>query len=294
MLRRQPAPDDPTKLGEGFVAKEIAREKAIAAAKPGSALAKLGARNGERALSFENILKAHKIELGPKVVGFFLNSAMSIADGVGANTASCSHFPGRNPTHPAVGPDKFCIQLPPETVDLAKKLDGKRDLSEEEKADIAEILRVGVHEMEHAAFDTVQEDKRTQTIGGEKTCDLFTKIGRSTVEGLLSEIAAETSEYPVFYKNLAGLKDAKTALTDEESLVAFRGAESIAGAIQKLKTQCSAASVDSLVTQTIFEVVRDWPQNQKSAFFQAMTSLIHDDWPWMLRRTLISSRSKDG
>ena len=275
---------DPEQFGKDMDVVEAARGAAQKAAPPSSAAAKLGARNGERATNFENILKAHGVPLGAEMAGFFVNSSMSTADGEGGATDHCSDFPGGAPAGAAA--TKFCTQLPPETVDGAKTLDGKSPLSEAEKAQVAEILRVGVHEMAHAKFDKVQTDpdKAKRTIKDQTDCALDTKIGDSSVEGLLSEIVAETSEFPVFFQNIAKQKARTTALIGEERFMAFTGSESILGAIKKLRCNCPCASVETLVVNTVNEVTKGWPPDQLLAFLQAMTRILPSYWPKTLQR----------
>lgn len=295
MLRRAPCDDaktcakpitgDPETFIGSVEGVESARRDVQNKAAPGSPEAKLKGRNGERAVSLENILKAHGIPLGPEMAGFFLDSGMK-ADEDGAATGPCGGFPGGIPGVPPVPADKFCTQLPSETVDQAKALDGKTPLSEKEKKDVASLLALGVHEMRHAAFDKVQKDpdKTKRTIKDETDCALDTPVGSVTVELLLSEITAETSEFPVYYKNLAGLEHHTPSLIKEERDIAIGSGESILGAIKKLRCQCPCPSVENLVVNTVNQTIAGWPPDQTLAYLQAMTRIMPSYWPKSLQR----------
>ncbi|HEY1878501.1 MAG TPA: hypothetical protein VGG68_01065, partial [Caulobacteraceae bacterium] len=187
---------------------------------------------------------------------------------------------------PPAPADKFCTQMPPETVDKAKAIDGKgkTPLSEAEKKDLAWILSTGVHEMEHAAFDKVQNDPGARTIGPEGGCTLDTPAGVSTVEGMLTEIAAETAEFSVYFQNLAGEKAHTKSLLNEERMIGYKGDESILGAIKKLRCACSCTAVDSFVVQTVNPIISAWPEPQKLAYLQAMTRILPSYWPKSLQR----------
>jgi hypothetical protein len=295
MLRRTPCDDaktcakpitgDPDAFIGSVEGVESARRDTQSKAAPGSEAAKLKGRHGERATNLENILKAHGIPLGPEMAGFFLDSGMS-ADEDGAATGPCSGFPNGPPGAPPVPADKFCTQLPPQTVDQAKALDGKMPLSEKEKKDVAWLVAMGVHEMRHASFDKVQTDPdlSKRTIKDEAGCALDDKVGGVTVELLLSEITAETSEFPVYYKNLVGMEHHTPSLIKEERDIAIGSGESILGAIKKLRCQCPCASVENLVVNTVNQTIAGWPADQKLAYLQAMTRIMPSYWPKSLQR----------
>ena len=219
------------------------------------------------------MLATHGIPLRPEVAAFLVNSHID-PNVSGAETSKC-----------ATPPDKFCVQIPAETEDQAATIDIFGPLSEPQSELAAQLISLGVHEMQHAAFDNVQGDPAARTIGPEKDCNLDTPIPpSSTVEGLLSEVSAETSEFPVFFQNIAGAGNAPQALEVEEQNQAFNPGESLLGAIQKLQCGCSCASVDSFVTKTVNMTTASWPPAQKLAFLNTMTKRIPGVWPVALHK----------
>jgi hypothetical protein len=267
---------DPATFDEKADKDEAARGAALAAAPPGSKEAALEARMGQRAVHFEHVLATHGIPLRPEVAAFLVNPHIDPKVS-GAETSRC-----------ATPPDKFCCQVPAETEDDAATIDIFGPLSEPQSELAAQLIGIGVHEMQHAAFDAVQQDPKARTIGAEKDCDLDTKIPPgSTVEGLLSEVSAETSEFPVFFQNIAGAGNAAQALEVEEQNQAFNPGESLLGAIQKLQCGCSCGSVDSFVTKTVNATTAGWPPDQTLAFLKTMTRRIRSvpaAWPRALHK----------
>lgn len=262
---------------------EVSRAARLAAALPGSPDAILKARIGERATHFEHLLALNGIPLKPDVSGFFVNSNMD-PDLVDAQTNRCRLFPGGSPGAPAAPADKFCVQIPAETEDLARSLDIAGPLSEPQKAKLANILATGVHEMQHATFNQAQENLGTRTIGPEPDCNLDTVIGPVNVKFLLSEISAETSEFPVYFNNVANQANRTQALFAEERNQALNSGESLQGAIRTLKCGCSCATSDTLAIKAVNAIIAGWPADQTLAFLQAMTRIMPSDWPKALHR----------
>lgn len=279
-----PTPSDPGAFSRGADRAELSRQARLAAAAPGSPEAALRARLGQRATHFEHLLALNGIALKPDVVGFFINPNIDPAL-VAAQTNRCRLFPGGSPGAPPAPADKFCVQLPAETEDRAQTLDTGAPLTDAQKAQLAEILSTGVHEMQHATFNQVEQNPATRTIGPEADCNLDTVVGASDVKFLLSEISAVTSEFPVFFKNIANQSNPSAALFAEEREQATGQGESLQGAIRTLKCGCSCATTDTFTTKAVNETIAGWPAPQTLAFFQAMTRIIPADWPKALQRT---------
>jgi hypothetical protein len=278
------ASGNPATFGAAVDKAEKDRAAKFAAAPAGSKEAILEARMGERAVHFEKLLTSHGIPLKPEVAGFFVNSH-SDPDKVGAQTTQCSNFPGGSPGSPPAPNDKFCVQIPAETEDDAAKLDIVGPPTEKQSEATEQLLGLGTHEMQHATFDNVQEDKGTRTIGAEKDCDLDTPIPpSSTVEGLLGEVSAITSEFPVFFQNMAHTGNPVAMLELEEQSQAFNPDESLFGAIKTLQCGCSCATVETFVTKTVNDVTAGWPADQTLAYFKTMTRRIPGIWPQALQR----------
>ncbi len=285
-------PGDPARFSSNQVAAQAAQDAAARAAPAGSPAAQARLRMGERAVNFEALLARNGIPLAPEVDGFFVNSNMDPSQ-IGAQTTQCKNFPDHNPGASPASPDpatmtpddKFCIQVPAQSEDRAKALATfVGPFSANQSRQLAEILRIGVHEMQHATFDKVQLFAATRTILPEADCTLDIRAGAQDVEFLLTEISAETSEFPLFFKNTANQPKPVPALEREERNQATNSGESIRGAIRTLKCACSCPTTDKFVTQTVNNTMSGWPAPQSLAFLQAMTRIIPTDWPAALKR----------
>jgi hypothetical protein len=278
-------PGNPSTFGADVDKAETARAATLSTAPAGSKEAALQARMGERAVHFENLLTSHGTPLRPEVAGFFVNSH-SDPNVVGAQTTQCSNFPGGSPGTPPAPADKFCVQIPAETEDEAAALDIVGPPSAKQAEETALLLGMGVHEMQHAKFDAVQEDPAIRTIAAEADCSLDTKIPPADdVEGLLSEISAITGEFPVFFKNIAHTQNPAATLEREEQRQAFDPDESLLGAIKTLQCGCSCATVETFVTQAVNQTTAGWPADQLQAYLKTMTMRIPGIWPKALKRT---------
>ena len=144
--------------------------------------------------------------------------------------------------------------------------------------------------MQHATFDQVQTDATKRTTSPEADCSLDTKIPfpdpahPTGVETLLSEISAETSEFPVYFKNIANQANPGHALEDAERRLARDPGESLQGAMQMLKCGCSCATAEKFATQAVNFTIVGWPADQTLAYLKAMTHIMPSDWPAALQR----------
>jgi hypothetical protein len=232
-------------------------------------------------------LSANGIALLPEVFGFFINPA--IGTSAGAQKSKCSDFPAPGPV--GAPPDKNCIQVPAELEDEAGALvaAGPTAASPERKRQLLELLRISMHEMEHAHFD----DTQAAMIAGAADCNLSTEVFHGPTTGssysvkfYLSELAAITSEFEVYFQNLARNSGEveRQALETEEQQQAFNQDESLLGIIRALQCVCSCATVDSFVTQTVNLATATWPPDQTLAFLKTMTLRIPGVWPSTLKR----------
>jgi hypothetical protein len=277
---------DPAQFSPVSEASQTAREAANAAAPAGSQGAQLSARMGERAIHTENLLKNNGIPLRAEVAGFFVNSNID-PKVTGAQTNQCQFFPGGSPGVPPTPPDKMCIQIPAEMEDTAKGLDIVGPLSTAQRDTLAEeILSTGIHEMQHATFDTVQEDPGTRTIAAAADCSLDTIVKQPNfdVEFFLSEISAITAEFPVFFENLANSPHKIQNLDTEERRQAFDPNEGLVGAIKGMQCACSCPTVESFVTHTVNLTTAAWAPATKTAFLKAMTGWMPSFWPKALQQ----------
>jgi hypothetical protein len=277
---------DPSKFDKKVDDAQKARSTQLNAAPPGSPGAALKARLGERAVHFENLLSANGIPLRPEVAGFFVDPT-SDPNVVGASTPRCKDFPGGSPGKPPAPDDKFCVELPAESEDQAKGLDFIGPRTKEQAELTQEFLREGVHEMQHAKFDAVQEDPAKRTIGPAADCNLDTLVPPHgyPVEYFLTEISAITSEFPVFFQNIAHTANPAEGLENEEQSQAFNGDESLCGAIAGLQCGCSCGTVASFVTKTVNETTAGWPPAQLNAYLRTMTLRLPAFWPKALKRS---------
>jgi hypothetical protein len=249
---------DPSSFGTDVEKLIEERRKQLDQAPAGSPDAILKARKGERAVHVENILNTHGIPLKPELFGFFVNPYLP-GTVVGGVTNKCSEFPIPAPA------DKYCSEVPTDVEDKAKEVDIVGPLSADQSAALAGIIRIGVHEMRHATFGNVQEDKAKRTIGPKADCDLDHPIGDGYDVGyLLSEISAETAEFAPYFQNLANQPNAGSeALLRRERRIAFESkGENIRGAIQKMKCFCSCTTSDKFTSQTVKFTIASWPADQ--------------------------------
>jgi hypothetical protein len=222
------------------------------------------------------------------VAGFFVNPDLDDPGAAGAQTPKCKFFPGGSPGKPPAPADKRCVQVPAEMEDTAKGLDIVAPLSAGQRDDLADILATGIHEMQHAAFDTAQGDEgpvATRTIAAALDCNLDTIVTppNFTVEFFLSEISAITSEFPVFFENIAKSPHAVQNLDTEERRQAFDPDEGLVGAIKGMQCVCSCATVESFVTQTVNLTTASWAPATRTAFLKAMTGWMPSFWPKALQ-----------
>jgi hypothetical protein len=280
-----PTRGDPGQFAGVGTAAETARTAANAAAPAGSLGAALRARRGEHAIHIEKLLNNNGIPLRPEVAGFFVNPGIDPGV-VGAQTERCRFFPGGSPGTPPAPVDKMCVQVPAEMEDTAKGLDIVGPLSSGQRDALAtDILAVGTHEMQHAAFDIAQEAVATRTIAAAADCSLDTIVTPPdiNVEFFLSEISAITSEFPVFFENMAKSPHAAQNLDTEERRQAFDSSEGLVGAIKGMQCACSCATVESFVTQTVNLTTASWAPATKTAFLKAMTGWMPSFWPKALQ-----------
>jgi hypothetical protein len=143
--------------------------------------------------------------------------------------------------------------------------------------------------MQHAHFDDTQA--ATMTPGAD--CNLATVVFHGPLSGAdfdvqfyLSELSAITSEFQVFFQNLARNPGAagRRALELEEQQQAFNRDESLRGIIIRLQCVCSCATTASLVQQAVDLATTGWPADQKNAFLKTMTLRLPTIWPAVLKR----------
>ena len=281
-----PAPGDPGTASTNVEKERQDRDAALAAAPLGSAAAAKKARLGERAAHLENLLIGHGSPLRPEVAGFFVDPARP-ANWLG--TAQCQYFPGGSPGTPPMPADKFCVQVPAEVEDRAKSIDINTPLSDKQREDLAALLAIGSHEMQHASFDNANIGRSPAPIaemamgpgrGPRADCTLDMMIGPdASVGNLLSEISALTSEFPIFFKNIAQQKNPEAALESHERFNAITSQESMSGAITRLQCGCSCALADDLVFSTVMSTMASWSGDERLAFLRTMTRMIPGLWP---------------
>jgi hypothetical protein len=290
MLRRTPCKGaaeckkdiagDPSKFGEDAEAAKARREAALKKAAAGTPEAAAWSRRGQKSTHFEKVLKDHGITPEPELKGFFIDPRL---DGVaGGQQVDCKDVLGGTPA--GLKDDDNCVNMPVKNEDKAAEVDKAGPLTADESEVVSKILRIGTHEKQHVKFSANQADDKT-AIGPDSTgkgtpdkeCD------RGQTDGLLSEISAAISEYPVVFTNLAVQPEPQKALDKAERNITFRAGESINGAVTKLKCLCDCARADEMVAKTVTFTTDGWPAPQKDSFLKAMTRMMPNDWPAALR-----------
>ena len=276
---------DPAAMREDTAKQSQQNQAAQANAPAGSAAAAKKARLGEHAVHMESLLTGHGIPLRKDVAGFFVEPSQP-ANVLG--TTKCKFFPGGSPGTPPVSGEQYCVRVPAEIEDEAKTLDTNAQLTDKQRLNLASLLAIGSHEMQHAVFDEAKNDieflSRGSSKAGKPECMLDTAVdSNATVGDMLSEISAITAEFPVYFQNIAQVNDPAAAMESHEKFNALTSSENISGAIRRLQCTCPCQMVDDFVLTAVMFTAANWPAPQRIAFFRIMTRLLGDLWPITMR-----------
>jgi hypothetical protein len=293
-LRRAPCrssapPGDPASAEKKVEKDAESRRAAQAAAQQGGKVQPSSSRLGENAAHFQNLLVSHGIAVLPEVNGFYVDPARP-RDWLG--TTKCKFFPGGSPGNPPAPAEKYCVIVPVEVEDEAKVLDSATNLTSDQRLQLASLLAIGSHEMQHAHFDESEagiEEMAHSPHGPGQTaaeCNVYTVIDSdsgATVADMLSEVSALTAEFPVYFRNIAKVENPEAALESHEQFNASKSSENLSGAIGKLQSKCPCQMVEDYVFVTVMFTMASWTPDERRAFLGIMTRMIPEYWPDKLK-----------
>ncbi|WP_446742789.1 eCIS core domain-containing protein [Silvibacterium acidisoli] len=242
-------------------------------------------RHGDRATNFEKLALTSGlgVTMDPGIEGFFLNACLSPRDG--ANNSACSDFPGGAPA--GTNPAKQCVQIHTTDEDMATALLAKpKPLAFGDLKNFLWIAGTIKHESQHLSFDS----RAGTVVPAAPDCNINTPVpnaGGAPVESLLSEIAAETSEFDVYFRNRKANPGRGSSLATETELhdVATRGGENILGNIKDIQCVCNCDTTAKFVEEVFNDTSSAWTPDEKAEFKKAMTGFLPSFWPKSLHQS---------
>lgn len=210
------------------------------------------------------------------VSGIFVNKDMP-AD-YGAVTVDCASF---TPPLPQNSGRKYCTTVP-------DSLEAEARLYMNTKTKViggvsrytwvTRTLMTLTHETEHGRFDTASDDPTTTPLKGPSK-------GSCTpgdVEGDLSEMAAQMSEFPIILRRIQifpkDVRDKRLAAWFHYHL--NNGGEDVTGTLKSLRCRCECAEVDNYIKQVVAFAQAGWNSYEKTVYHTEMKQPAHKlNWP---------------
>jgi hypothetical protein len=209
------------------------------------------------------------------VSGVFVNKDMPAS--YGAVTVDCATFVPALPTN---GGKRYCTTVP-DALEAEAKLYQNPSIKTiggvPRYTWVTRTLMTLTHETEHGRFDTAAEDPATPLKGPSTgTCK------PEDVEGDLSEMAAQMSEFPIILRRLA-IFPADAQAKRLEAWFQYHlsnGSEDITGILKAMRCKCECADVDKYVKQVVDFAQAGWNSYEKSVYHTEMKKPAHKlAWP---------------
>jgi hypothetical protein len=196
----------------------------------------------------------------------------------GALTVKCADF---SPPLPLNGGKADCVTVP-------DKLEAEAKLYRNPQLEIigslprymwvTKALRILTHETEHGRFDIAVADPATAPLKGPSsgTCR------PEDVEGELTELAAQMSEFPVVLHRLQVLPHDKQAarLADWFQYHLNNTKEDVTGTLKALRCKCDCVDVDNYIKQVVAFAQAGWNSYEKSTYHKEMKQPAYNlSWP---------------
>jgi len=209
------------------------------------------------------------------VSGIFVNKDMP-AD-YGAVTVECASF---TPPLPVNSGQKYCTTVP-DTLEAEAKLYMNTNTKVIGGAPrytwVTRTLMTLTHETEHGRFDTAADDPKTTPLKGPST-GICTP---ADVEGDLSEMAAQMSEFPILLRRVDQVpkdRDKKLAAWFDYHL--NNGGEDVTGTLKSLRCRCECNDVDNYIKQVVAFAQAGWNSYEKTVYHREMKQPAHKlNWP---------------
>ena len=210
------------------------------------------------------------------VSGIFVNKDMPAS--YGAVTVECTSFVPALPTN---GGKRYCTTVP-------DKLEAEAKLYKDPSIKtiggvprytwVTRTLATLTHETEHGRFDSATDDPATTPLKGPATGSCKPE----DVQGDLSEIAAQMSEFPILLKRLAIFPE-DVKLKRREAWFKYHlsnGSEDVTGILKSMRCKCECADVDKYIKQVVAFAQAGWNSYEKSVYHTEMKKPEHKlDWP---------------